>query len=353
MLTKEQIEEILIHLEKTNNPLFFFDDDLDGLCSFLLLSRFINKGKGVAIKSRPELNKSYIKKIEELNSDYVFILDKPLVSKDFINKVYEMNIPIVWIDHHDVNQNYDIEKEKIYYYNIAKGEKKSKEPVTYWCYKINKKREDLWIALAGCISDGYIPDFISDFKKDYKELLNYENIKNAFDILYKTEFGKIVRILNFALKDKTSNVVKMIKILQKIKSPYEILKEEKTNFMLERFNQVEKTFNKLLERTKKFIKKEKKIIYFQYSGNLSLSADLSNKLFYENPDKFIVVVYIKGSKANVSIRGENAKKITEEAIKKLENATGGGHEMATGATLNVENLKKFKDKIEELVNKYN
>ena len=44
MLTKKQINEIREHLEKAQNPLFFFDNDPDGLCSFLLLQRYIGRG---------------------------------------------------------------------------------------------------------------------------------------------------------------------------------------------------------------------------------------------------------------------------------------------------------------------
>ena len=36
MLTKKQKTEIKEHLEKSQNPLFFFDNDNDGLMSFLL-----------------------------------------------------------------------------------------------------------------------------------------------------------------------------------------------------------------------------------------------------------------------------------------------------------------------------
>jgi single-stranded DNA-specific DHH superfamily exonuclease len=142
----------------------------------------------------------------------------------------------------------------------------------------------------------------------------------------------------------------MIRILQKAKSPYEIIQEE-NNAMLLRFNQINKTYQKLMERAKKFIRKD--MVYFQYSGNFSLSADISNELWYENPDKFIIVVYIRGTKANISMRGKYAKKITEEAIQGFENARGGGHEVATGATLSSEDLPRFKKKIEELVRKYN
>ena len=46
MLTKKQIKEIKEHLDKAQNPIFFFDNDPDGLCSFLLLQRYCEKGKG-------------------------------------------------------------------------------------------------------------------------------------------------------------------------------------------------------------------------------------------------------------------------------------------------------------------
>lgn len=102
MLSNKQVEELKQHLEKSQNPLFFFDNDLDGLCAFLLLRRYIGRGKGVAIKSFPELNPSYSKKIHELNPDYIFVLDKPKISPGFLDEVKSKDLPFVWIDHHNV-----------------------------------------------------------------------------------------------------------------------------------------------------------------------------------------------------------------------------------------------------------
>ena len=45
MLTKKQVEDIKEHLEKAQNPIFFFDNDPDGLCSFLLMQRYLGRGK--------------------------------------------------------------------------------------------------------------------------------------------------------------------------------------------------------------------------------------------------------------------------------------------------------------------
>lgn len=339
MLEEKEIKEIREHLEKTGNPLFFFDNDVDGLASFLLLARYYGKGKGVAIKSGPDLNSSYVRKVRELNPDYVFILDKPLVSKEFIEEVKKLNIPIVWIDHHDVNPG-DI--EGIYYYNSS-AKKKGNEPVTYLAWKITGKKEDLWLALCGCIADNYFPDFYEDFQKKWPELWK-PGIKTGFQVLYETGIGKITRILNFSLKDRTSNVIKMIKILLKVSSPLEI-SEENSGFF--RFSQVDKKYSKLIEKAREFA--YEKLLYFQYSGDLSLSADIANELSYRFPGKIVVVVYISGSRANISIRGKSVRELTRKAISGFNNATGGGHEDATGAKIDVSDLNEFRTRIERLV----
>ena len=114
MLTKKQIDEIRQHLDKAQNPVFFFDNDPDGLCSFLLLQRYIERGKGVPIKSFPELTEDYFRKVNELNADYIFILDKPVVSQEFFKRVEEINMPIVWIDHHTIDKKQIPDFVKIY-----------------------------------------------------------------------------------------------------------------------------------------------------------------------------------------------------------------------------------------------
>ena len=83
-LTKEQIAEIREELSKSVNPLFFFDDDADGVCSYLLLKKYIKEGNGVIVKSVPKIDKSFLNRIVEYNADKVFILDIAIVEQDFI-----------------------------------------------------------------------------------------------------------------------------------------------------------------------------------------------------------------------------------------------------------------------------
>src|SRR3989339_830490 len=234
MLTSEQILEIREHLETAQNPIFFFDNDPDGLCSFLILQRFIERGKGIPIKSFPKLIDDYFRKVVEFNADYIFILDKAEVSDKFWEKVKEVNIPVVWIDHHAFK--FEDIPDFVNYYNSfdAKNNDSAGEPVTSLCYKATQKKDDVWLGVAGCIADKFVPEFYNDF-----------------------------------------------------------------SFLF--------------------------------------------------PDKIIVIAYVSGYKANISGRGKNIRKIILEIIGGLEGATGGGHQDAVGAQVQIEDLEFFKKELKEKV----
>jgi single-stranded DNA-specific DHH superfamily exonuclease len=346
MFTKKQVEEIKEHLHKAQNPLFLFDNDQDGLCSFLLLQRYLGRGKGVPIKSFPSLLPDYFRKIEELKADYIFILDKPVVSEEFFEKVEQINLPVVWIDHHLINKE-DI-PSFVNYYNPLFNKKPTNEPVTALCYQISGKKEDLWLAVIGCISDGFVPDFYSDFEKKYSDL----SLKSdkAFDIFYKSQIGRIARMFGFALKDRITNVIIMLRFLMKVSTPYAILEENSKNHLMHnRFRQVGTKYQKLLKKAIAIGKKQEKMLFFQYGGDLSISADLANELHYLFPEKIIVVIYVKGIKANISMRNKNVRDLLSKAIGGLEDARGGGHENAVGGQIRIEDLEKFRENLEKLI----
>ena len=106
-------------------------------------------------------------------------------------------------------------------------------------------------------------------------------------------------------------------------------------------------YQKLVEKAK-MEDSEEKILFFQYGGDLSISADLSNELSYRFPNKVIVVIYVTGFKANISVRGKKVRELILKSIDGLEDATGGGHEDAVGARIKFGDLEKFRGKLSEL-----
>jgi len=347
MLTEKQIKEIREHLEKAQNPLFYYDNDVDGLCSYLLLRRFISRGKGVAVKSYPDLNAEYAKKAYELNADYVFILDKPLISKEFTEEIERLGIPAVWVDHHDLEApEFLKEKENFFTYNPNhnSGKDKSNEPVTYLAYKINGRKEDLWIAVMGCIADNFMPDFIDEFKEKYPEF--YAKSKGAFDVYYKSEIGRITRALSFGLKDSISKVIEMQNFLLNCQGPGDVLAEINGNKALrERNSEIMNKYSILLEKAKDCWFGD--LLFFDYSGDLSISAELANELSYLNKGKYVAVAYRKGDISNISLRGKGVKSILEKVLKGFEDARGGGHEDAVGARARTGDLAKFREALEK------
>lgn len=340
MLSPEQVSEIKEHLERAQNPLFYYDNDADGLCSFLILRRFLGRGKGVAVRSFPELNESYARKAKELDSDYVFVLDKPVMSKEFVEEINKLGLPIIWIDHHDLpSEKFEKDFDNLYIYNPARNEKKSEEPVTYLCYKITGKKDSLWLAVVGCIADHYLPEFAFEFGKEYPEL--WGDVKQPFDAYYKTEIGEVAKAMDFGLKDSITNVVKFQNFLISCQSPAEIFSDVPANyFFRKRYLDVKKKYDSLLEKARNSV--DGKLIFFEYSGDLSISSNISNELSYRFPGKYIIVAYKKGAVSNISLRGKNVRKILEKVLKQIE-GTGGGHEDAVGARIKSEDLERFRN----------
>src|SRR3989338_7056416 len=110
MLSKSETAELREMLERSQRPLFLYDNDADGLCSFLLFWRFLKRGVGIAVRSYPALDEAY--------SRYV--------SQSFFSAVGELGVPVIWVDHHPQSKK----SEGVTIFNWA-SEGKAGEPVTY------------------------------------------------------------------------------------------------------------------------------------------------------------------------------------------------------------------------------
>ncbi len=346
MLNPKQIKEIRSLLESFQNPIFFFDSDTDGFCSFILLRKYLERGSFFPVTNSPDLNESYFRKVEELNADSIVILDRPLVSEDFFKRVKERNLPVLWIDHH-ISEGQKIPNFVKYYNNFSKGENGTgSEAVTAYCYQISKKKEDLWIAVVGSLADHFIPPFYKEFSEKYPDL-EFDS-KDPFEILFGSPIGKINSILNFSLKDRTTNVINFLKFFLTVKTPYDFLyKNSKESKFYLRYEELEKTYRELLRKAIK--KGSEKILFFKYSSENGFSSELSNELSYLFPKKVIIISRVKSLMVSISGRGENIRKPFLEALRIFPEGKGGGHENAVGGRLKKEYLQEFEKKLSEII----
>lgn len=347
MLSKKQLSEIREHLERAQNPIFLYDNDVDGLCSYVVLRKFIGRGKGVAVKSHPDLDVRYAKRVQELGGDYVFVLDRHSLGNEFVKELEMLHIPIVWIDHHDVEiQEYSY--SLLHRYNPNKNKKKSSEPTTYLCYSATERKEDIWLVLIGCIADHYMPDkkFVDYFLENYSHFWG-KDITEPFQALYSTPIGRLARALSFGLKDSVSHVVELQNFLIKCSNPSELEHDlDGASAFSNKYKEIMKKYSSLLEEAKNNV--SNKLVFYNYGGQLSISSDLSNELSYLFSGKYICVAYSSGPITNISLRGNNVSKILSEILDLIE-GTGGGHRDAVGARINTADLDKFKIELEKRI----
>ncbi|MBI4159100.1 hypothetical protein HY500_02475 [Candidatus Woesearchaeota archaeon] len=342
MINLREIREII---EKSQNPLVFFDDDPDGLCSYLLLEKKYKKFKGVILKNSPVLDERYILKVRQYCPDLILVLDKPMISDEFIK---EAHVPIIWIDHHSPENFHG----GVDYFNPRLRDDKDNRPVSYWCYKITN--DNLWIAMVGIVGDWHLSCY-TQFKKKYKDLVPSKIIKNPPEVMFDTDFGKIVKVFSFILKGRAGDVYEYISLLLNIRTPYEILsqKSEAGKMLYEKFDKVNKVYKTFLEKAI-LESREDKLVVFTYSHKkYSFSSELSNELIYRYPDKVILVgreqnEEVKGSLRSSESSGIELPSILSKSLEGLE-GQGGGHTFACGFHVKKQDFIKFKNRIQKSI----
>ncbi|MBS3156746.1 DHH family phosphoesterase [Candidatus Woesearchaeota archaeon] len=342
MITLKQIKNFI---EKSQNPLIFFDDDPDGLVSYLLIRKHFGKGKGVAVKGKPMLDTSYLLSVKKYNPDLILVLDKPIIEQEFVDKV---NVPIIWIDHHPV-----VNIKGVKYYNPRIKDNNDNRCISHWCYQLTK--ENMWVAAIGIVADYQKPSFIKTFTKKYPELL--KDFKDQKEVMFNSNLGKLIRIFGHSLKGKTEDVNRNIEILTKVNDPFDILegKNEVTKNLLIRLKPIEKEYDRVLKKAVEENKGKDIVIFVYPSGKYSFSAELSNELMYKFPDKFVIVAREKDGEMKISLRNPEKKgydlpKIIEKALIGLE-GYGGGHTYAAGASVKRSDFEQFLSIIKEELSK--
>jgi len=334
-LTDKEYRKIKDELDNCTKPLYFFHDDADGLSSFLQVYRYKQEGKGIIIKTTPNIDTKFLRKVEEYSPDKIFVLDIAAVEQDFIDSV---NVPIIWIDHHGPYL-----RERINYFNPRKHDKDSNPPVSYLLSKVVDEPDDDWIAMTGMVGDWFLPPDYREFSKKHPKLLP-KKITRPEDALFGSLIGRMAEIFNFILKGTTTDAINHVKVLTRINSPDEIL-EQTTNqgrFIYKRYEYIKSMYDKTLADAKKYVSKSKLILYKYTENKMSFTSELSNELLYLHPEKIVVIARDKSGEMKCSFRSSKIvlPLIIERCLSGLE-GRGGGHEHACGAVIKKEDFDEF------------
>lgn len=334
MISDDKLNEFKEILLSSHRPLFLFDDDPDGLASFLVLYKFVNCGAGWPIKGSI-IDEHLVEKVNNYCADLIIVLDKADIEQEFIDGV---KTKVLWLDHHK-----PVERKKVFYINPQIQDLDDDTATSYWAYKIAKK--NLWIAAVGIISDWQMlpKDIQNEFYENYEKLLS-KKIKTPEQALFKQEIGKLSKIFSFNLKGKSDQISSSIKILSRIEDPFDLLegKTAQSKVVIKRYETHLKNYEKILNSVDV---SDDKLILFKYYGNEnSYTTDLANELLFKYPNKVIIVARESNHSFKCSLRSGKLRidNILEKVLNSV-NGVGGGHSHACGAVINSDQFDLFID----------
>jgi len=334
MLSDKQLQDIRNLLEESTNPLFFFDDDADGLVAFLLLMKHYQKGNFVCMKVSPLAESLYSKKVEEYHPDLVVVLDRAMLSQETID---DLNVPILWLDHHT-----PVERKGVHYFNPMTGTPKDNLPTSYWAYRV--VRDHAWLAVIGVVSDWCVPpdDLLEHFS--FRDML--AGATTPPQMLFDTPYGRLVKVFNFALKGTTTHMKMCVESLLRLSSPLEVLEQttEDGAFIYKHYARVDKEYDELLQEALSQDDEGKVFVYTYAPAKNSHTSQLSNELLHRVKQPIVIVGRERDGLMKMSLRSKDETKPILPTLKKIlpdVEGYGGGHEMACGAAVPVDNFPKF------------
>ena len=144
--------------------------------------------------------------------------------------------------------------------------------------------------------------------------------------------------------------MKCVKILTRIKSPDEILKQEtpQGKYIYKRYEKINKEYKEMLFQIK--ATRSKLIVFIYKQDKMSFTADLGNELLFKYPKKLILVGREKNGEVKCSMRSSTVRlpPIIKEALKGVD-GYGGGHTYACGCCIKKRDFKKFVENIKKLI----
>ncbi len=344
MITKKEIQQIKEELDFCAKPVFFFGDDQDGLCSFLLLYRYKKEGRGICVKGGHSLGEIMANKAKDYGADKIFVLDLHEIPDEFTDNTI---LPIVWIDHHGLA---DVQNKNINYFNPRLHDKNCYIPTSQTCYDVVK--QDLWISVIGIIGDYAIPPHLSEFIKKYPKLLE-KSYKDPGKLKYETEIGKLVIMFNFLLKGATAKVNTNIKILTRIEDPMELIecKTSRSKFLKKHYERFYAPYLLYFNKAKEIKPEGKLFVYVYEDPSVSITKDLANELSNLHRDLFVVIGRLKDDFYRLSLRyNGDINKFLPQSLQGV-NGSIGGHPAAMGGMIHKDSWNLFVKQLGEEVNK--
>lgn len=354
-MREKRAVEFLRNITEKDVVITIFHNDTDGICSCVLINKFlkerIGKPSDFVISQPMPITKTLIQRIKLSIPTKIIILDLAIDQEKNLCKRLDGISETLVIDHHQITNMINL--KKIIYYNplLERDVYQSTSYLTYkLCSKIINMKKYLWVSLVGIAGDYNVNDsldLIEEGKNIYSDLIE-GNIKKNF---IESEFGKVSDIIT-AMRASHISSERIAKILEGLNDIREI---EQKRELIEYYEKVQNEIAGILTNIKSSAEIGDKILFYEINCKYNLRSVISTKLSELYSDKIIFVWEVSRNKVKFSVRNQSgsidANQLLREASKDFRTAATGGHKLAAGGSIGLDEFDLFKEKIKQIVSK--
>ena len=337
-------ELVLFHerITHASRPLVFYDDDADGLTSYLLIHKKNPDAIGIRCGRGPEVDGEFARKIHENQPDLVVIVDKPRVSDAFFSAY---TTPTLWLDHHDPSAYQ--RRGHVTYLNPRIHDDADDRPTSFWVWK--SLGGPVWLAAVGTTADWH-DSMLEELRAHHPELL--AGARGVQGALYRSPLGELVRMFNFSLKGSSKHVQGCVNTLKKIDSPKELLTAStpRGRFIHKHVKPILAEYEEQLRIAQQTRAQQGVYVHVFGPYKNSLVAEVANELLISRKTPIIIVGRRIGGEVKFSMRSHarDLPPIVEKALQGVE-GYGGGHREACGGSIVERDWDRFVTQVREQV----
>lgn len=198
----EQARDLILAAKR---PIVFFDDDADGVASFLVTQRVLGMTFYAPVKKRPNLGSTLAGIATQLAADLKIVLDVAELEDEFLEPAPKT----VWVDHHDAQDP----RGAVYVNPKTRGE----ESVPTSVLVRDLLGGPAWIAAVGSVADYHVPAFIEEVRDAYPSLVPaFESVE---DLVFSSPLGELALIFETCVKGTVPEARRKLYLLRRVVEP--------------------------------------------------------------------------------------------------------------------------------------
>ncbi len=354
--------DFIARLQSKRGVVIIHDDDPDGICSAVLLSKCCSR----VVTANPAVHSTEYgqsltpKLLEVLRRDdpqAIIFTDVPAIPQNLLSEAAE-SAEILILDHH-YPENY----RNVVYANPRLLKASAYLPSSYLAFHVaaalGLPQSLCWIAGVGVLSDHGVENCKPLFrliKSEYPELVGNAKFEDV-SLMDASNLGVLTKTITSATVASPRQGARIaFKALNSAETYRDILEENRLEFrQLREWNQmVEEEFQSVIRDARRnIVRRGRKIVVYRFQSRLRIKSLVANYLPRLFRNEIVLVIQKDGKYTHVSLRRgsrshTDLRNLVQRAIADIPDASGGGHPEASAARLPTVWVDQFTDRIAEL-----